>query len=66
MSYPRRPEVIMDLPAYMRAKNVERRASAKAKGICLECNDEEAQPGFLKCAGCRAVNQIRYQQRKAA
>lgn len=48
-----------DLAAYMRAKNRERRAKAKAAGICIECDADKSVPGLTKCAGCKTAEKIR-------
>lgn len=55
MSYPRRPKVILDLPAYMRQKNAERRAAARRAGICTSCNSDDARPGRAKCETCAMI-----------
>lgn len=51
--------LITDLPAYMRRKNAERRANAKARGVCIECNSDPARPGRTKCEGCANAQSVR-------
>lgn len=45
-----------DYRAYMKAKNAERRAKAKAAGICIECNSDSARTGQTKCEQCARIN----------
>lgn len=42
-----------------------RRAAAKSKGICVECNSDPARPNRVKCEGCAAVSTVREAQRWA-
>lgn len=66
MSYPRVPKTILDLPAYMRGKNRERRDAAKLAGQCIECVAEKAAPGRTKCPTCLTINANAQRERRAA
>lgn len=41
-----------DLRQYHR----DRRAAAKRAGVCIQCHDDQTQPGRSKCAGCMQAN----------
>lgn len=51
---------IMDRAQYIRDNNKRHRALAKARGHCIECRSELAEPGFTKCPDCRRINRMKY------
>lgn len=51
-----KPHWKTDYRGYMRASNAERRAKAKAAGICIECNADPAKAGQTKCEQCAQLN----------
>jgi hypothetical protein len=58
-----RQKTITDLPAYMKAKNAERRENAKRAGLCCHCVIDQARPNRTTCQSCADAGSIR---RKAA
>lgn len=66
MSYPRVPKTILDLPAYMRMKNAERRAAAKKARRCIECDSAPAAEARTKCPDCLQINAQAQRDRRAA
>ncbi len=51
---------------YASRYHASRRAIARANGICVSCNADKVEAGKSQCPGCRQVDRIRHQERKAA
>lgn len=48
-----------DKPAYLRTKNAQRRASAKARGVCTSCDFNKARQNRVKCQDCADMEKFR-------
>lgn len=54
-----RPRTGFDMLAYQRRYHTQRRSDAKARGICIQCNADQARPGFTKCADCARISSLK-------
>lgn len=53
---------IIDMKAYLKGKNAQRRAKAKAEGIFQHCTSEPALPQRATCATCGELDRMRHRK----
>lgn len=58
----RSPRVIVCMKTYLKAKNAQRRAAAKAANRCQHCNSDPARPGMATCEPCGFADALRHRK----